>query len=142
MGSPPYYYSPSFGAALIFVVLFLATTVLHLYQMYKSKMWFLSAFCCGGICECERPFFALPLLLFRVCIGEDGYHSMTDMHLLMCSRSGWLHSSVRISKRNRYPQLRYWTFHHPNNASSCGAGLIFRVNIYGAWAYQRGCRWR
>ncbi|KAF3405284.1 hypothetical protein DPV78_002617 [Talaromyces pinophilus] len=51
MGSAPYYYTPSLGAAIIFVLLFAATTALHMYQMCKTKTWFLLAFCCGGIFE-------------------------------------------------------------------------------------------
>lgn len=50
MGSPPYYYAPSMGAAIVFAVLFFAATTLHIYQMSKTKAWYLTAFCCGGIC--------------------------------------------------------------------------------------------
>ncbi|KAL2865934.1 RTA1 domain-containing protein [Aspergillus lucknowensis] len=49
--SAPYYYVPSLEAAIIFVVLFMAATILHAYQMWQTKTWFLTAFCCGGFFE-------------------------------------------------------------------------------------------
>lgn len=49
-----YNYVPSMPAAIIFVILFGATTILHTYQMFKSKTWFLIPFLIGGICKHSR----------------------------------------------------------------------------------------
>ncbi|KAJ5193528.1 hypothetical protein N7449_009670 [Penicillium cf. viridicatum] len=46
-----YHYNPSLAAAVIFIILFAATTGLHFFQMVKPRTWFFIAFCCGGICE-------------------------------------------------------------------------------------------
>ncbi|CAM1505775.1 Fc.00g114120.m01.CDS01 [Cosmosporella sp. VM-42] len=46
-----YRYEPSKPAATIFTVLFAITTLLHGFQMWKSKTWYLTALICGGLCE-------------------------------------------------------------------------------------------
>lgn len=47
-----YRYEPSMAATVIFIILFIATTALHAFQMIKVKTWYLTAFCIGGLCEC------------------------------------------------------------------------------------------
>ncbi|KAJ5203147.1 hypothetical protein N7449_005226 [Penicillium cf. viridicatum] len=44
-----YRYTPSIAAAAIFVALFIITTVLHLWQLIKSRSWCFIAFVLGGI---------------------------------------------------------------------------------------------
>ncbi|EGU75205.1 hypothetical protein FOPG_12741 [Fusarium oxysporum f. sp. conglutinans race 2 54008] len=46
-----YRYEPSTAAAVIFVVLFSITTIVHVYQLIKTKTWYMLAFCLGGISE-------------------------------------------------------------------------------------------
>ena len=46
-----YYYEPSMPAAIIFVVLFGLATLLHMFQMLKSRTWFLIPFVIGCIFE-------------------------------------------------------------------------------------------
>ncbi|TDZ48376.1 Protein RTM1 [Colletotrichum trifolii] len=46
-----YHYDPTVAGAVIFVLLFLATTTLHLWQLFKSKCWFLLPMALGGILE-------------------------------------------------------------------------------------------
>jgi hypothetical protein len=46
-----YHYDPTIAGAVIFVLLFLATTGLHFWQMFKSRCWFLLPLVVGGICE-------------------------------------------------------------------------------------------
>jgi hypothetical protein len=46
-----YYYEPSVVAAIIFVALFGITTLLHIFQMLKSRTWFMIPFVIGGIFE-------------------------------------------------------------------------------------------
>jgi hypothetical protein len=46
-----YHYDPSVAAAVIFVFLFLATSLCHVWQMVKQRTWFFTAFIVGGICK-------------------------------------------------------------------------------------------
>lgn len=46
-----YHYDPTVVGAVIFILLFLATTSLHLWQLFKSRCWFLLPLAIGGICE-------------------------------------------------------------------------------------------
>ncbi|KXT02304.1 hypothetical protein AC578_196 [Pseudocercospora eumusae] len=46
-----YHYNPSMAAAVIFILLFLATTSLHGYQMFRTRTWFMTAFFIGGCFE-------------------------------------------------------------------------------------------
>lgn len=46
-----YHYDPSVAAAVVFVLLFLATSIYHVWQMVRSRTWFFLAFIVGGICE-------------------------------------------------------------------------------------------
>jgi hypothetical protein len=50
-----YYYSPSMPAAIIFAILFLLTTALHLGQMFTTRTWFMIPFVLGGICKPKAP---------------------------------------------------------------------------------------
>ncbi|KAL7770394.1 hypothetical protein CFE70_000328 [Pyrenophora teres f. teres 0-1] len=44
-----YRYNPSIVAAILFTILFLSTTTLHLYQMLRTRTWILIPFVLGGI---------------------------------------------------------------------------------------------
>ncbi|KAJ5125661.1 hypothetical protein N7526_007838 [Penicillium atrosanguineum] len=46
-----YYYSPSSAAAGIFLVLFGLSSVLHFYQLVRTRTWFMIAFLIGGLME-------------------------------------------------------------------------------------------
>ncbi|KLO81410.1 Uncharacterized protein LW93_8119 [Fusarium fujikuroi] len=46
-----YRYEPSTAAAVIFVILFSVTTFVHVFQMFRTKTWYMVAFCLGGICK-------------------------------------------------------------------------------------------
>ncbi|PWY85055.1 RTA1 like protein [Aspergillus heteromorphus CBS 117.55] len=46
-----YYYYPSLAAAVIFIVCFLLTTLLHTYQLIRTKTWFFIPFVIGGYFE-------------------------------------------------------------------------------------------
>ena len=45
-----YFYQPSLAAATLFFVLFGIATLLHLYQMIRSKTWFMIPFVIGAAC--------------------------------------------------------------------------------------------
>ncbi|KAK2790623.1 hypothetical protein FQN53_009092 [Emmonsiellopsis sp. PD_33] len=44
-----YRYTPNIPAAVIFVVLFAATTLYHIYQLTRTRTWYFTAFVIGGI---------------------------------------------------------------------------------------------
>jgi len=46
-----YHYEPSMAAAIIFVLLFGASTILHSAQTFMTRTWFMIPFLIGGICE-------------------------------------------------------------------------------------------
>ncbi|EHA26072.1 hypothetical protein ASPNIDRAFT_171417 [Aspergillus niger ATCC 1015] len=46
-----YYYYPSLAAAVIFIICFLLTTLLHTFQLVRTKTWFFIPFLIGGYFE-------------------------------------------------------------------------------------------
>jgi hypothetical protein len=46
-----YYYEPSMAAAIIFVLLFGSSTILHAVQMFVTRTSFMIPFLIGGICK-------------------------------------------------------------------------------------------
>ncbi|KAG4254671.1 hypothetical protein BFJ72_g15195 [Fusarium proliferatum] len=46
-----YRYDPSMAAAVIFIILFMAITGLHLYQLIRTKTWFFACFVAGGFMQ-------------------------------------------------------------------------------------------
>jgi hypothetical protein len=51
-----YYYTPSAAAAAIFVVLFGLSTLLHFYQLVRTRTWFMIPFLIGGIREFQMSY--------------------------------------------------------------------------------------
>lgn len=64
-----YHYDPTVAGAVIFVFLFLATTILHFWQLIRSRCWFLIPLAVGGVCKSEQPCldFKVPKLSGIVC---------------------------------------------------------------------------
>ncbi|KAI9159062.1 Protein RTM1 [Paramyrothecium foliicola] len=46
-----YRYEPSVEANVVFIVLFAVSTLLHAFQMWRTKTWYLWALVAGGVCE-------------------------------------------------------------------------------------------
>jgi hypothetical protein len=46
-----YNYAPSMAAAIIFVLLFGASSILHSVQMSMTRTWFMIPFVIGGFCK-------------------------------------------------------------------------------------------
>lgn len=46
-----YNYVPTMAGAIIFILLFLVATVIHFYQMIRTRTWFMIPFCIGGVCQ-------------------------------------------------------------------------------------------
>lgn len=67
-----YRFVPSVAAAIIFCLLFLFATGLHIYQMWKAKAWFLTALVVGCVCTRAQnaSWMELSLTLPSTCIVE------------------------------------------------------------------------
>ncbi|KXH36166.1 RTM1 protein [Colletotrichum nymphaeae SA-01] len=46
-----YRFEPSTAAAVFFCVVFVLTTGLHIFQLIRTKTWYMTAFVIGGLCE-------------------------------------------------------------------------------------------
>ncbi|KAM6506903.1 hypothetical protein FALCPG4_018721 [Fusarium falciforme] len=46
-----YHYDPTIAGSVVFVLLFLATTVFHFWQLFRSRCWFMIPLATGGIFE-------------------------------------------------------------------------------------------
>jgi len=46
-----YNYTPSAGAAIVFAGAFAFSTILHAFQMFRTRTWFVIPFICGAIRE-------------------------------------------------------------------------------------------
>lgn len=49
-----YHYDPSFAAALAGIIAFFITTMLHSYQLLRTRTWYFIAFVIGGTCKLLR----------------------------------------------------------------------------------------
>jgi hypothetical protein len=45
-----YDYIPSIPTAVVFIILFMTTTILHCWQMFRGRTWFFISFVLGGLC--------------------------------------------------------------------------------------------
>ena len=72
-----YYYTPSKAAACIFIVLFGLSTLMHFYQLARTRTWFMIPFVIGGIRMTPRAldlFHGLLLIsLFTYTVETIGY---------------------------------------------------------------------
>lgn len=57
-----YYYTPSTVAAVIFIVLFGLSSLLHFYQLVRTRTWFMIPFLIGAICKYR---------IYRFTLGEN-----------------------------------------------------------------------
>lgn len=46
-----YRYDPSFGAAVVMVIIFILASGFHTYQVARTRTWFFVPFVVGGYCE-------------------------------------------------------------------------------------------
>lgn len=48
-----YRYDPNMAATVIFIVLFATVTILHTYQLLRTRTWYFIPFVVGGYCKCN-----------------------------------------------------------------------------------------
>jgi hypothetical protein len=46
-----YHYDPTIGGAVVTLLLFLATTMWHFWQLFRARCWFILPLAFGGICK-------------------------------------------------------------------------------------------
>lgn len=46
-----YHYTPSLAAAVIFVLLFFTSALLHTFQLFKNRTWYFIPFLIGAFCK-------------------------------------------------------------------------------------------
>ncbi|GKT67232.1 hypothetical protein ColTof3_14571 [Colletotrichum tofieldiae] len=46
-----YHYNPTVAGAIIFTILFIGTTGLHFYRLFRSRCWFMIPFALGGVLQ-------------------------------------------------------------------------------------------
>lgn len=46
-----YHYDPTIAGAVVMLLLFLITTVLHFWQLFRARCWFILPLAIGGICK-------------------------------------------------------------------------------------------
>lgn len=115
-----YRYDPNLAAAVIFVVLFVLTTVCHLYQLIKSRSWYFIAFVLGGICECFSTWgSAFPMASFEY----------TVLIMMNYSPDNWIYSTGCGTFEHR----EYTNLFNPNNPHLIGAPAICCIDLYGSW---------
>jgi len=49
-----YRYTPNLAAAVVFIIVFLATTGYHGWQMFSKRSWFMIPFFIGGLCKFHK----------------------------------------------------------------------------------------
>lgn len=59
-----YRFAPSMAAAVVFAIMFLLVTIVHVFQMIRTRTWYLTPFCLGGACESKEHPHAYPLPRF------------------------------------------------------------------------------
>lgn len=58
-----YRFEPSTAAAVFFCVVYVLTTSLHIFQLVRTKTWYMTAFVIGGLCKCfEEDIMSVPRL--------------------------------------------------------------------------------
>lgn len=114
-----YRYDPSLAAAVIFLVLFKLSTILHAVQAVRTRSWYLTPFIIGGICE----LYPTPLLRHALT-----YHS----------RSAGLRWPHMVFQR----PVHHRPIHHANTTSSPRSCPLCRIHLHDPRAHYPPYRWR
>lgn len=117
-----YYYEPSMPAAIIFAVLFALATLLHTYQLVRSRTWFMIPFVVGGICELKYSKSALQLCV----LTNTG---------ISASRDRWLYWSYYLSDREPWT-IRQDPVYHPKPTFAHRAASLRSIGIHGARTHR------
>lgn len=126
-----YRYVPSVAAAVIFCLLFLVATGLHLFQMFKTKTWFLTAMVFGCLCMCS---------LTKPKERKDPPRTMVITYSPV-SRIHWLRRSSCF-REPRAGLLETDAIHHPEHVYLVGPSAVCGLYIHDSRKNHTVDRWR
>jgi len=112
-----YKYKPSMAAAVIFIMLFIAATSVHIFQMIKHKAWFFTAFIIGGCCKLDTANLLWIPRLTRLC---------SRVYRLWGARQVF----TRVSQVYNRPLC------DTELASTLGPLFLRRIHLYDSWTYH------
>ena len=122
-----YHYEPSMAAAIIFVLLFGASAILHSVQMGMTRTWFMIPFLIGGYCKCK-------IILVR----NEWNRVATD---LISSRDRWIHWARDVCNAGFW-RVHDGTVHHAECAAACCTCALCCLDLHGAGQDCAHGRWR
>ena len=117
-----YKYVPNIGGTVFYIIVFLLTTVLHTYQMIRTRTWFMIPFCIGGVCK--STYLPVPL---SACMSMQLIWSA-------CSRNHRLYRPRRLARssaRLYHRRVRCTV----NLAARCACSLC-RFDLHGTRAHR------
>lgn len=78
-----YHYDPTVVGAVIFTILFLATTLLHSWQLIRGRSWFVIPLTLGGFCKFICHLNAPPLNLTSPLLQSRLLDTLREQSLVM-----------------------------------------------------------
>lgn len=113
MANPLYQYDPSLAAAVIFLIIFVGSAILHTWQIIRTKNWYFIPFLVGTLGEVPH-----------VCL---------DLRCIVAnspvSRGHWMYwKGYRCEGESRLDQ---GAIHYPSPAASPRTYLVRRIHLHG-----------
>lgn len=68
-----YHYEPSMAGGAIFTLLFIGTTLFHVWQLYRGRSWFTIPLAVGGLCKNSRRKTQIESMLIHSLVELVGY---------------------------------------------------------------------
>jgi hypothetical protein len=118
-----YHYDPSFVAAVIFIILFVITTFLHVFQLAWKRTWYFIPFVIGGFCKTT----------------PSRYHE-SSANCAYNSRVHRLHWTSNVCEA--IPQLDHRPLHNPKSSPLTSASSLRSIDIHGPLTNHNIDRWR
>lgn len=130
-----YRYTPNIVAAVIFLVVFAATTLYHIYQMIRARSWYFTPLVIGGICMFVFYFLHLISISF-----QPPAPSIQDHNLIQCANS----RSCRIHLPNygAFQHRVHSHLQHHHDSDLTRTGTLRRFDIHGSRTTDRRTRRR
>jgi len=113
-----YHYDPSAAAAIIFIVVFAILTIIHVYQLVRTRTWFFIAFAVGGVFE------AVGYVGVRIRSGS--------------SRHAEYYANLEIANiiSQRIPRLHRGSLHYPVDLTTRRPCLLRGFHLHDSWSYH------
>lgn len=109
-----YHYDPSAAAAGLFTALFFLATILHSYQMIRTRTWIFVPFVIGGVMEA----------LGYIGVSQSCLQTTWNHLVLTCVVENFV--------RRGNTKLDIGTLYHANTVAPCSTCPLCRQYLYGA----------